>query len=137
MKSLRIKIIETRLEHFYKYKKDIGRGKSNITAAMDELKIFLENIIHYKLKKIFLFGSSVRSDYESDSDVDILILADLTETELEELNKSNKHNNRFSQSSVITSLTLMSSNILFIISSESSALNSLWYDFLNPNSVNT
>ena len=60
----------------------------NITAAADELKIFLEKMIHEKLRKMYLFGSSVRSDYESDSDVDILVLADLTETELEELNKS-------------------------------------------------
>ncbi len=60
---------------------------TKITAAADELKIFLENTIHGKLQKIFLFGSSVRSDYESNSDVDILILADLTVTELEDLNK--------------------------------------------------
>ncbi len=57
------------------------------SQVVGELKKHLENIIQDKLKKIILFGSYANKEQEKESDMDILILADLSETELNLLNK--------------------------------------------------
>ena len=36
-----------------------------------------------KLKSIYLFGSCARKDYDAESDIDVMILLDVSETELE------------------------------------------------------
>lgn len=54
---------------------------------VNEIKDYLENIIHDKLKKIILFGSYASNKFEKESDIDILILADLSESELSGLNE--------------------------------------------------
>lgn len=58
-----------------------------ISSAVKELENSLVAIIHDRLKKIILYGSFSRGDYGTESDVDVLILADLPEPEFGELNK--------------------------------------------------
>ena len=45
----------------------------NISKAIDK---FVENVIRRKIKKIILYGSYARGDYNSSSDIDIMILTD-------------------------------------------------------------
>lgn len=40
-----------------------------------------------RLKSVILYGSYARGDFRPDSDIDIMILVDLTDMELEELSK--------------------------------------------------
>jgi len=49
------------------------------------LRQFIENvskILGSRLKKIILYGSYARGDYEKNSDLDIMILTDLNDTEI-------------------------------------------------------
>jgi predicted nucleotidyltransferase len=51
------------------------------------ISTYLENIQKIygaHLKSVILYGSYARGDYNSDSDVDIMILVDLTDSEIEE-----------------------------------------------------
>lgn len=47
---------------------------------LEEVKIILGN----RLKKIMLYGSYARGDYNKGSDIDIMILTDLTDKEISE-----------------------------------------------------
>lgn len=47
---------------------------------LEEVKIILGN----RLKKIFLYGSYARGDYNKSSDIDIMILTDLPDKEINE-----------------------------------------------------
>lgn len=52
----------------------------------DEIQNFIkavQELLGKKLKKIILYGSYARGDYNKDSDVDIMILADLSYEEIE------------------------------------------------------
>ncbi len=57
-----------------------------IISAVEELKDKLRDTIKEKLIKIILYGSYSRNTYESNSDVDILILTDMSEQEIAALN---------------------------------------------------
>ena len=49
------------------------------------LKQFIEdvsNLLGDRLKKVILYGSYARGDYDKNSDLDIMILTDLNEQEL-------------------------------------------------------
>ncbi len=59
----------------------------SVSSAVKELKDSLDNLIHERLKKIILYGSYSHGDYDNESDVDILILADLRNDEINKLNK--------------------------------------------------
>lgn len=47
---------------------------------LEEVKVILGN----RIKKIMLYGSYARGDYNKNSDIDIMILTDLSEKEIEE-----------------------------------------------------
>ena len=49
---------------------------------LEEVKIMLGK----RIKKIILYGSYARGDYTKNSDIDIMILTDLTEKEINEYN---------------------------------------------------
>lgn len=56
-------------------------------SLIDILKSYVDDIhMLYgdKLKAVILYGSYARGDFESDSDVDIMILVELTEQEIRE-----------------------------------------------------
>ena len=50
-----------------------------LNVFLEEVKILLGN----RLKKIILYGSYARGDYNSSSDIDIMILTDLNNKEIE------------------------------------------------------
>ena len=47
----------------------------------------VKKIYGERLKSVILYGSYARGDYRPDSDIDIMILVDLTDMEVEELSK--------------------------------------------------
>ena len=42
----------------------------------------ISNLLGARLKKVILYGSYARGDYDNNSDLDIMILTDLTESEI-------------------------------------------------------
>lgn len=54
--------------------------KKIIDVFINEVK----KILGHRLKKIILYGSYARGDYNKNSDIDIMILTDLVEQEIEE-----------------------------------------------------
>lgn len=54
----------------------------NIEKAIDNLILEINNILKGKVKKIILYGSYARGDYRENSDIDIMILTDLSEEEI-------------------------------------------------------
>ncbi len=54
----------------------------NIQKAINEFIKGINNILKDKLKKVILYGSYARGDYKENSDLDIIILTDLTEDEI-------------------------------------------------------
>ena len=55
----------------------------NISKAIDEFVENVKMVLGERLKKIILYGSYARGDYNSSSDIDIMILTDLTDDEIE------------------------------------------------------
>ena len=49
---------------------------------LDQYTEILQKIYGKHLKKVILYGSYARGDYKKNSDVDIMILVDLSETEI-------------------------------------------------------
>ena len=49
-----------------------------ITKITSELSERVQEILGEKLRKIILFGSYARGDHDEDSDIDIMVLADVT-----------------------------------------------------------
>ena len=45
----------------------------------NEISMDIQNILGNKLHKIILYGSYARGDYNEDSDIDIMVLADIEE----------------------------------------------------------
>lgn len=63
-----------------------GRGTS-MENKMDLLKEYIErikNIYGSHVKKVILFGSYARGDFNSESDIDIMILLDISDLEAKE-----------------------------------------------------
>lgn len=54
----------------------------NIEKATDEFIDGINNILKNRVKKIILYGSYARGDYRENSDLDIMILTDLSEEEI-------------------------------------------------------
>ncbi len=52
---------------------------NQITA---EVRQNMQNVLGDKLHKIILYGSYARGDYDSESDIDMMVLADVPENEL-------------------------------------------------------
>ena len=56
-------------------------------AIDDELNRFIneiKKILGNRLKKVILYGSYARGDYNKDSDIDVMILTDFSDEEIEE-----------------------------------------------------
>jgi predicted nucleotidyltransferase len=54
---------------------------SQITAEVTD---GLQKILGQKLRKVILYGSYARGDFDDESDIDILVLADLSDEEISE-----------------------------------------------------
>lgn len=57
---------------------------NNIQKILDEFLSEVKKILGSRLKKIVLYGSYARGDYNKNSDIDIMILTDLTDKEISE-----------------------------------------------------
>ena len=60
---------------------------NNVQLILNEFIEEVKKILDVRLKKVFLYGSYARGDYNNGSDIDIMILTDLTDDEI------NKYNN--------------------------------------------
>ena len=59
----------------------------SINKIIDEFIIGVKNILGDRVKKIILYGSYARGDFNKSSDIDIMILTDLTDDEIVEYRK--------------------------------------------------
>lgn len=57
---------------------------SVVDIALVEFNKQVQELLGNRLKKIILYGSYARGDYNEKSDVDIMIITDLSEKEIEE-----------------------------------------------------
>jgi len=55
---------------------------SNITLILQKYRVEMENIFGASLVRVILYGSYARGDYNINSDVDIMILADIQPEEV-------------------------------------------------------
>ena len=55
-----------------------------IDKALKDMAVEAHNLYGDKLKEVILFGSCARDDFESDSDVDVMILVDVKDNEINE-----------------------------------------------------
>ena len=55
---------------------------TNISNIIDEFVKGVNEILGDRVKKIILYGSYARGDYNESSDIDIMILTDLTDDEI-------------------------------------------------------
>lgn len=55
---------------------------NNINEEINKLVIEIKKILGKRIKKIILYGSYARGDYNKNSDVDIMILTDLNNDEI-------------------------------------------------------
>ena len=55
---------------------------TNISNIIDEFVKGVNKILGDRVKKIILYGSYARGDYNKSSDIDIMILTDLTDKEI-------------------------------------------------------
>ncbi len=53
-----------------------------INIIIDEFVKNVNNLLGNRVKKIILYGSYARGDFNKDSDIDIMILTDLTDNEI-------------------------------------------------------
>lgn len=56
--------------------------KLEIDEITNEITNHIKNILGNKLYKVILYGSYARGDYDSESDIDMMILADLENDEM-------------------------------------------------------
>ena len=54
----------------------------NVSNAIEDFINGVNEILGERVKKIILYGSYARGDYNKSSDIDIMILADLTDDEI-------------------------------------------------------
>jgi len=57
---------------------------STLAIVTDELRRNTQSLMGDKLRKIILYGSYARGDYKEYSDLDIMVLADVSESEKKE-----------------------------------------------------
>ena len=55
-----------------------------ITKSINELLILVDQVFGEKAKRVILYGSYARGDFNRSSDIDVMILTDLNEKEIEE-----------------------------------------------------
>lgn len=59
------------------------RLKNTIKQILNEYTNGIKNILGNRLTQIILYGSYARGDYNSSSDMDIMILVDMSDTEID------------------------------------------------------
>ena len=57
---------------------------NNIEKTLNDFIRQVKELLGYRVKKIILYGSYARGDFNNNSDVDIMILTDLNEKEIED-----------------------------------------------------
>ncbi len=60
---------------------------NKIDKVINQFILEVSNLLESRLKKIILYGSYARGDYNDNSDIDIMILTDLNEEEIKEYRK--------------------------------------------------
>jgi predicted nucleotidyltransferase len=65
----------------------MARTSAAINQITDEIINSVQSTLGDKLRKIILYGSYARGDSDVESDVDIMILADLADSEIEKTEK--------------------------------------------------
>ena len=58
-----------------------------LNQITNEVKRDMQNVLGDKLHQIILYGSYARGDYNNESDIDMMVLADVSETELKNYRK--------------------------------------------------
>ena len=56
--------------------------QTQLNKITNEISVRIHDILGERLHKIILYGSYARGDYDSESDIDIMVLADIKDTEL-------------------------------------------------------
>lgn len=56
--------------------------KKLLEKVISEIAVFSKNLFKDKLKSVILYGSYARGDYDDESDIDIMIVVDMTQEEL-------------------------------------------------------
>ena len=56
----------------------------NIENLSKEFVAEIQNIFSDKLKKVILYGSYARGDFDDESDIDVMVLADMPDMEIRE-----------------------------------------------------
>ena len=59
-----------------------------INQITNEVTLGAQNVLGDRLRKIILYGSYARGDYNSESDVDIMVLADIVDDDDREFQKA-------------------------------------------------
>ncbi len=59
----------------------------NINQALKKFTLEINKILGERVRKIILYGSYARGDYNNSSDIDIMILTDLNDDEIDEYRK--------------------------------------------------
>lgn len=57
-------------------------GKSELNTILELFTKDTRNLLGDKLKSIILYGSYARGDYDSESDIDVMVLVDIPKEEL-------------------------------------------------------
>ena len=58
-------------------------GSENIENVSKEFVAEIKNIFSDKLRKVILYGSYARGDYDDESDIDVMVLVDMPDEEIE------------------------------------------------------
>ena len=59
----------------------------NINQALQKFTLEINKILGKRVRRIILYGSYARGDYNNSSDIDIMILTDLSDDEIDEYRK--------------------------------------------------
>ena len=55
----------------------------NVKESIQKFTIEIQKLLGERVKRVILYGSYARGDYNSDSDIDIMILTDLADNEID------------------------------------------------------
>ncbi|HML33225.1 MULTISPECIES: nucleotidyltransferase domain-containing protein [Sporomusa] len=64
----------------------VAKEREYVNAIMNEIVYSMKDIFGSKLRQVILFGSYARGEQEEDSDMDIMVLVDLNDSELNQYN---------------------------------------------------
>ena len=61
--------------------------QSQLHQITDEVRRNMQNVFGNKLHQVILYGSYARGDYDNESDIDMMVLVDVSETEMKDYRK--------------------------------------------------